>query len=93
MRHSRFQITDGDNDESLVPLPEATEERVDRFGFRTALVALALAFFVAAMWLINMPTFEKCSAFENVNERISCYGKLRDELSKPPAKGADIPKG
>jgi hypothetical protein len=93
MRHSKFYFADADNDESRAPLPETAEERVDRFGFRTALFALALAFFVAAMWLINMPTFEKCSTFQNVNEPISCYEKLRDELSKPPAKGADIPKG
>jgi len=47
MRHSKFYFADADNDESRAPLPETAEERVDRFGFRTALFALALAFFVA----------------------------------------------
>jgi hypothetical protein len=69
------------------------EERVDRFGFRTALFFLVLALFVAAMWIANRPSFEKCSTLENVSERNACYEKLRDDLSKPPAKGADIPKG
>jgi hypothetical protein len=93
MRHSEFDFQVADDDESRVPLPEASEDRVDRFGLKTALVVLVIALFVAAFWLANTPTFEKCSALENVTERDACYEKLRDDLSKPPAKGADIPKG
>jgi hypothetical protein len=91
MRHSEFEAAD--DDESRVPLPETSEDRVDRFGLRIALLVLVLALLVAAIWLANRPTFEKCSALENVTERDACYEKLRDDLSKPPAKGADIPKG
>ena len=57
------------------------------------MLVLVIALFVAAMWIANGPSFEKCSALENVTERNACYEKLRDDLSKPPAKGADIPKG
>jgi hypothetical protein len=93
MRHSEFDFQAADGNESRVPLPETSEDRVDRFGLRTALVVLVIALFVAAIWLANTPTFEKCSALENVTERDACYEKLRNDLSKPPAKGADIPKG
>ena len=72
--------------------PGTPEERIDRFGFRTALLLLAIASFIAALWFISTPTFEKCSTFESIAERNSCYEKLRDDLSKPPAKGAEIPK-
>jgi hypothetical protein len=58
-----------------------------------AFLVLVVALFVAAIWFANRPTFEKCSALENVIERDACYEKLRDDLSKSPAKGADIPKG
>jgi hypothetical protein len=94
MQHSEFEFQ-GPMDESKpeVAWPGTPEERVDRFGFRTALFVLVLALFVAAMWVANRPSFEKCSTLENVSERNACYEKLRDDLSKPPAKGADIPKG
>jgi len=92
MRHSKFDFIDADNDESGVPLPKTSEERVDRFGIRTALLVLVIALFCAAMWLVDRPSFEKCSTLENVTERNACYEKLRADLSKPPAKGADIPK-
>ena len=92
MRYSKFDFIDVDNDESRVPLPKTSEERVDRFGIRTALLVLVIALFSAAMWLMDRPSFEKCSTLENVTERNACYEKLRADLSKPPAKGADIPK-
>ena len=82
-----------DDDEHDAALPESPEERVDQFGIRTALFVLAVAFFIAAMWLISSPSFEKCSALENVTERSACFDTLRSELLKPPAKGPDIPKG
>jgi hypothetical protein len=72
--------------------PATPEDRIDRFGFRTALLLLAIASFIAALWFINRPTFEKCSTLESIAERSSCYEKLRDDLSKPPAKGAEILK-
>jgi hypothetical protein len=52
MRRSKFDFIDADNDESRVPLPKTSEERVDRFGIRTALLVLVIALFGAAMWLM-----------------------------------------
>ena len=94
MRHSEFDTNDRfDDGEAEGAWPETPEERVDRFGFKTALLVLIIALFVAATWFANTSSFEKCSALENVSERNGCYEKLRDDQSKPPAKGADIPKG
>jgi hypothetical protein len=91
VRHSEFDPLDDGTSE--VAWPETSEERVDRFGIRTALLALVIALFVAAIWLANRPSFEKCSALESATERNACYEQLRNDLSKPPAKGPDIPKG
>jgi len=74
------------------PWPDSAEESIDRFGLRTALLLLCLTFFVAAVWFMNMPSFEKCSALANVTERNICYDGLRKELLKPPIKGAAIPR-
>jgi hypothetical protein len=65
----------------------------DRFGVRTALLVLCIALFIAATWVTSRPSFEKCGGLENVTERNACYDALRKELLKPPAKGADVPKG
>ena len=81
------------DDERDITLPKSAEERVDQFGIRTALFVVAVAFFIAAMWLISSPSFEKCSALENVTERSACFDTLRSELLRPPAKGPDMPKG
>jgi hypothetical protein len=75
-----------------VPLPESPEQRVDRFGVMTAAFVLCIAFFIAAIWFLSRPSFEKCIALENVQERNACYDTLRSDLSKAPAKGPDIPK-
>jgi hypothetical protein len=73
--------------------PEPPEALVDRFGIRTALFVLCVALFISAMWLVSGPSFGKCSALENVTERNACFEALRNDLLKPPAKGADIPGG
>jgi hypothetical protein len=73
--------------------PKSPEELVDQFGIRSTLLVLCIAFFIAAIWFVSSPSFEKCSAVENVTDRNACYDGLRKELLKPPAKGADIPKG
>ena len=50
MRHSDFDIQGPmDDDRPEVAWPETPEERIDRFGFRTALLVLVLALFIAAM--------------------------------------------
>ena len=82
----------GGVDEPDVPLPDSPERRVDRFGLLIAFFALGIAFFIAAIWVLNRPSFEKCSALESVAERNACYDKLRNDLSQPPAKGPDVPK-
>ena len=52
MRHSKYFI-DADSDESHVPLPKTSEERVDRFGTSIALLILVMALFSAAVWLVE----------------------------------------
>jgi hypothetical protein len=69
------------------------EELTDQLGIRSALIVLCVAFFVAVVWFLSSPSFEKCSAVENVTDRGACYEGLRQELLRPPAKGADAPKG
>jgi hypothetical protein len=81
------------HDENDVPQSKSPEALADRFGVRTALLVLCIAFFIAAIWLVSGPSFEKCSALENATERNVCYEGLRNDLSRPPAKGPDIPKG
>ena len=81
------------HDENDVGQSKSPEALADRFGVRTALLVLCIAFFIAAIWLVNGPSFEKCSALENATERNACYEGLRNDLSRPPAKGPDIPKG
>ena len=82
-----------DNDARDVLWPKSPDQFGDQFGIRTALVVFCIAFFIAAIWFLSSPSFEKCSAVENVTDRNACYDGLRKELLKPPAKGADIPKG
>ena len=83
---------DLDNDARDVLRPKSPEELADQFGTRTALLVLCIASLTAAIWFVNSPSFDKCSAVENVTDRDACYESLRKELLKPPAKGADIPK-
>jgi hypothetical protein len=72
--------------------PEPPEALIDRIGIRTALFVLCVGLFIAAIWVVSGPSVEKCSALENVTERSACFETLRNDLLKPPAKGADIPR-
>jgi hypothetical protein len=81
------------DDESHVPRSESREDFTDQMGIRIALVALCIASFIAAVWFVSGPSFEKCSAVANVTDRNACYDELRNDLLRPPAKGADVPKG
>ena len=72
-----------DDDERELKSPE---DAADRFGIRAALLVTCVGFLIAALWLANSPSFQKCSAFGNVKDRITCYEGLRDALLKPPAK-------
>ena len=80
-----FQTRVDENDEQNVVW-------IDRFGIRTALLVLCIGFFIAAMWLVSTPSFEKCSALENATERHACFDTLRNDSLKPPAKGAAFPR-
>jgi hypothetical protein len=60
--------------------PESPEEFTDRFGIRTALFVLCVALFIAAIWVVSRPSFEKCSALENVTERNAYFETLRNDL-------------
>jgi hypothetical protein len=82
-----------DNDGRDILRPKSSEELADQFGIQSALILFCIAFFIAAIWFVRGPSFEKCSAIENVTDRNACYEQLRKELLKPPAKGADIPRG
>ena len=48
-----IHFTEADNDESRVPWQATTEQRVDRFGTRIALLVLVIALFGAAVWLVQ----------------------------------------
>jgi len=79
-------------DNDVLP-PTLSEGLADRFGTMSALLVSGIAFFIAAIWFVSAPSFEKCSAVQNVADRNACYDGLREELLKPPAKGAEIPRG
>jgi hypothetical protein len=79
--------------EDETALPETPEERLDRFGVRTALLVICIACFVAAIWLVSTLSLEKCSALANVTDSHACFDTLRNDLLKPPAKGAYAPRG
>jgi len=66
--------------------PKSPDDRVDQFGIRTALFVLCVAFFIAAMWLVSRPSFEKCIALESTAERNVCFDTLRKEFLKPPTR-------
>src|SRR5262245_33636233 len=91
LQNGDFDTTTKDNVDDI-PSPRSEEAFADRFGIRVALLGLCIASLIAAIWFVRSPSFEKCSAIENVSDRNACYDQLRQELLKPPAKGADIPK-
>jgi hypothetical protein len=62
-----------DHDETDAPEPKSPEALVDQFGIRTALLVLCIASFIAAIWLVSRPSFEKCSGLESVTERSACF--------------------
>jgi hypothetical protein len=81
-----FDIVPKDDSENDAPRPKSREELTDDFGIRTALVVLCIALFIAAVRFMTAPSFEKCSALQNVAERNACYDTLRQDLFKPPLR-------
>ena len=80
-------------DEYDVTEAENPEDTTDRFGINLSLLILCMAFLIAGLWLLSSPSFEKCSALSDATQRNACYGELRNEFMKRPAKGAEMPAG
>jgi len=74
------------SDDDGGPELKTPEDAADRFGARLALVVTCVGFLIAVVWLANSPSFQKCSAFETLKDRIACYEGLRSALLQPPAK-------
>jgi hypothetical protein len=68
------------------------EDDKDRFGTAISLVTLFIGLCLMTIWLLFWPSFENCSALTGTAARYACYDKIRDELSKPPAKGGLVPR-
>ncbi len=81
---------DGEDDVTKIETPE---DVADHFGANLSLLILCVALLIASLWMIGSPSFEKCSALGDVAQRNACYGELRDNLMKPPAKGGEMPAG
>ena len=75
-----------EEDKDDVARPKSPDDRVDQFGIRTALFVLCVAFFIAAIWLVSRPSFEKRIALESIAERNVCFDTLREEFLKPPTR-------
>jgi hypothetical protein len=65
---------------------EASETKADRIGIGASFVVLFMALVLMGIWLISVPSFEKCGALASKSERIVCYEQLRDGLLKSPVK-------
>ena len=87
MQRSKWDFTVDEKNAQSVASRKLSEERIGQLGVRTALLVLCVASFLAALWLVSGPSFEKCSALESVSERNACFDTLRNGLLKPPAKG------
>jgi hypothetical protein len=78
------------DDEFVVPPHRSADDRLDQLGITASLILLCIGLLIAALSVVNRPSFEKCSALNNVMERNGCYDQLRSSLLKPPVKGADL---
>ena len=82
-----------DGDEEDVINSKSPEDSADHFGVNLSLLILCIALLIAILGIASVPSFEKCSGLDNVTQRNSCYGELRNNLMKPPAKGGVMPTG
>jgi hypothetical protein len=89
MQESEWSLEAKSNDDDDIARPKTPEELADRLGIRTALLVLCISFLLAGLWIVNLPSFEKCSEIENTLVRYACYDQLRADLVKPPAKGGN----
>lgn len=72
-----------ENDEPELKTPE---DAADRFGVRVALLVTCVGLLIAVIGLASSPSFQKCSSFENLNDRTACYEGLRTALLQPPVR-------
>ncbi len=82
-----------DDDEDNAAKSRSPEDLADHFGINLSLLIICVGLLIAAVWLVSNPSFEKCSAFDNATQRNACYGELRNDLMKTPAKGGVMPAG
>jgi hypothetical protein len=76
-----------DEDEAYIARPKTPADFVDQLGSKIAVSVLCVALFLAVLWVLSSPSFQKCSAIADSAQRNSCYSELRKELLKRPAKG------
>jgi hypothetical protein len=74
------------SDEDDDPELKTQEDAADRVGVRVALFVTCLGFLIAIAWLASSPSFQKCSAFENLGDRVACYEGLRTAQLQPPVR-------
>jgi len=86
MQNNGRDVAQTSEENSDGTLPTSQEELVDQLAVKVALIVLCVAVFMAALWLVKLPSFEKCSALNDPSQRHACYDDLRGELLKPPAK-------
>lgn len=86
MQNDRWDLRPISEDDSDVTRPTSQEESVDQWAVRATLIVLCAALFIAAVWLVSLPSFDKCSALDDLSQRHACYDNLRGELLKPPVK-------
>ena len=68
------------------PELKTPEDAADRFGVHLALMVTCVGLLIAVIWLASSPSFQKCSGFENLSDRIACYEGLRTALLQPPVR-------
>jgi hypothetical protein len=74
------------SDKDHNPELKTPEDAADRFGVRVALLVTCVGFLIAVVWLASSPSFQKCSAYENLSDRVACYEGLRTALLQPPVR-------
>jgi hypothetical protein len=86
MQDDKWDLSSASEDDHEVTHATSQEESVDQWAVRIALIVLCVALFIAAVWLMKLPSFEKCSTLDDPSQRHACYDNLRAELLRPPVK-------
>ena len=88
-----WQATADDNadDNSDLWSLEQAPTRVERSGLVVSIVVIIAALFLLALWADSQSSFGQCVALADVDARLACYEKVRQQEFRPPAKGAGMP--